>query len=168
MATAERRSELIHFAPKPEAIYTKYTGPFGEALKFNDGYLERFRETVGRMRTFLIIQTLNASFRGVLVRPLPYYKFLLPDPNSKAAVLTISPSAIDINVQDAQRRHNGNQDFYAAEFKSDLQRAVVNGLRIWGEWEIDRQDKNFIQKLLRKMELKGFLERHQQQLFQPS
>ena len=40
---------------RPEGIYTDYTGSFPEALKFNDGYLERFRETVGRMRTFLII-----------------------------------------------------------------------------------------------------------------
>ena len=153
---------------RPEGIYTDYTGSFPEALKFNDDCLERFREIVGRMRTFLIIQTLNTSFRGIIARPLPYFKFLLPDPHNKAAVLTISPLAIDMNVQDIQRLHNGGQAFYAKEFKSDLQRAAVTGLRLWGEWEIDHRNNNFIQELLRKNQLNGFLERHQQQLFQPS
>lgn len=168
MATAEKRSELTFFTPKPEAIYNAYNGPFGKTLSFNDDCLEQFREKVGRMKTSLIIQALNASFRGILVRPLPYYKFQLPDPHTKTAVLTISPFAIDINIQDIQRSHNGDQTFYKREFISDLRRAVVNGLRMWGKWEIDHQDNNFIQKLLRKSQLDGFLKQRQQQLFRPS
>lgn len=169
MKSPEAVREPIAVTYKPAGIYTTYTGPFPEALNFNDDCLELFRGRVGRMKTCLIIQTLNASFRSIPARPLPYYKFLFPHPNNKTAVLTISPFAIDINIQDIQRSHNGNQTFYKEWFKSDLQRAVINGLRMWGEWEIDhRQDKNPIQNLLRKSQFNRFLEKHQHQLFQPS
>lgn len=169
MPNTEKGAEIKRFAFKPGAIYTMYSGPFKESLTFNDDCLDEFRERVGETKNSLLIITSGENFRNILVSPLPYYKILAPDPINKVAVLTIYPSAIDINVQEAQREHDGGQDFYREEFETDLRVAVTNSLRKWGEWEIDsREDKNLFQKALRKKQLDNFFTKNRHLLFQPS
>lgn len=177
MGTPEKGLVTTHFTPgqeaklvtyKPESIYGNYTGPFPETLDFNDDGLEEFRERVGRMEKFLRIQTLDDNWRNISIRPLPYCRIRLRK-SDPGVILAINPSAIDINIQDEQRSHNGGQTFYKEKFKSDLRLAVVETFWRWGSWEIDnRQDRNFFEKTLRKKQLKYFLKNNWLNLFQSS